>query len=963
MRKLSLVALAVASVVAPQAFGQTSVNNSQQTAENKENSVEKIEVTGSRLKGVDLEGTQPLVVISAQDIKNSGATSVYDLLKDVGQLRGGSGTFSTSESGTASNDTPAGQAAASLRGLGPSSTLTLINGRRVAASSFAAGTENFVDINAIPVSAIERVEILATGASAIYGADAVAGVINYVLKKDFDGAEIDLSYSDSEAGSDESKKGINLIWGHNFGSHNLTLFADFYDSNEFAYKDRALTANSWSPSTRGQYPTVRYTTSDYQDPVSGEYVGFADPACPQALVLVTDPEFGDTGCGYNPNQDMLIRPAQQHASGGFIHHGELGNLRWFNELFLSRSKSTAQSTPANFTDVQDRSSWIYAGYNNPAIRNNPTLASLIYPINRNSPNGVRVPVVELRGRFLAPRVIENETNALRLVSGLQGNIADFEWESALMYSRSKSDQQALSGIYNRYKFNAALFGELCADGSTNCSPANGGLWFNPFGGQTGNDAVLDLISERPGRRGSSEVLSADFRLNGDLWQLPAGNVVSAFGAEFRQEKLSDDPDLIAQSRFDRNYLVDVIGFGSSKSAAERKQWALFSELLVPLVEQVDLQLAGRYDHYDDFGASVNPKVGLSWRPTEALILRAAWATSFRAPSLTQAGVELRTTSTTARCLPEFAALYCGGEVGGEITPNTLEFGNPALDAEEAESVSAGFAWSPTDSSTLTLDYWQFDHKKIIGTDLESVLMRTLSEPGLRFCGLVPADKIGISFDPLLCSGLGLSSGFNNDLNQVLADWRKIDSRATSLPLFRDHILLLENTGNQQTKGLDLTYSQRVETALGTFKLNADVTRLMSFTRERTAFSGTEQLADSFRYPRLLASLKLRWDADAWFGGLGLNYTSDYQDEIALLEPADISKLAAQGIAVDRRVPSWTKVNAQLGYEVSEQLTLSLNIDNLLDRDPPFIYGRYKDVDFINHDVLGRNYRLLATYRF
>ncbi|MDZ7871213.1 MAG: TonB-dependent receptor [Rheinheimera sp.] len=959
MRKLSAVTLAVASAFFHSAIAQTA----EQSTENKDKSVEKIEVTGSRLKGVDLEGTQPLVVISADDIKNSGATSVYDLLKDVGQLRGGSGTFSTSESGTASNDTPAGQAAASLRGMGPSSTLTLINGRRVAASSFAAGTENFVDINAIPVSAIERVEILATGASAIYGADAVAGVINYVLKKDFDGAEMDISYSDTEASSEESKKGLNFIWGHNFGKNNLTLFADFYDSNEFAYGDRALTAQTWSPSTRGQFPTVRYTTSDYQDPVSGEYVGFADPACPKELVLVTDPEFGDTGCGYNPNQDMLIRPAQQNASAGLIHQGEFGDLRWFNEFFISRSKSTAQSTPANFTDLQDRSSWIYAGFNNPAIRNDKTLSSLIYPINRNSPNGTRVPVVELRGRFLAPKVIENETNAYRLVSGLQGNVADFDWETALMYSRSESDQQAISGVYNRYKFNAALFGELCADGGTKCSPATGGLWFNPFGGQTGNDEVLKLMSENPARRGKSEVLSADFRLNGDLWQLPAGNVVSAFGAEFRHEKLSDDPDLIAQSRFDRNYLVDVIGFGSSKSAADRKQWALFSELLVPLADKVDLQLAGRYDHYDDFGSSVNPKVGLSWRPTEALVLRAAWATSFRAPSLTQAGVELRTTSTTARCLAEFASLYCGGDVGGEITPNTLEFGNPALDPEEAESVSAGFAWSPTDDSTLTLDYWQFDHKKIIGTDLESMLMRTLSEPGLRFCGLVPADQVGIAFDPLLCDGLKLQSGFTNNLTQVLADWRKIDTRATSLPLFRDHILLLENTGNQQTKGLDLTYTQRYDTELGSFKLSADVTRLMSFTRERTAFSGTEQLADGFRYPRLLASLKLRWDANDWFGGIGLNYTSDYQDEIMLLEPADIAILAEQGIAIDRRVPAWTKVNAQLGYDVNKHLTLSFNIDNLLDRDPPFIYGRYKDVDFINHDVLGRNYRLLATYRF
>ncbi|MDP5191536.1 TonB-dependent receptor plug domain-containing protein, partial [Rheinheimera baltica] len=836
MHKLSPLALAVAGsfFVSPLVFSAEDVTKEEQK-------IEKIQVTGSRIKGVDLEGTQPLVVISADDIKNSGASTVYDLLKDVGQLRGGSGTFSTSESGTASNDTPAGQAAASLRGLGPSSTLTLINGRRVAASSFAAGTENFVDINSIPVSAIERVEILATGASAIYGADAVAGVINYVLKKDFEGAELDLSYGNSMASSDEGKTGINLIWGKSFGKSNLTMFADYFDRKDFAYSDREMTDETWSLSTRGQFASVRYTTSDFLDPVSDEYVGFPDPACPAELIVVTDPTFGDKACGYNPNQDMLIRPALESASGGFILNTELDAVRWSNEFFISRTKSTAQSTPANFTNLQDQSNWLFAAYDNPFIQNNDELASLIYPGFESSPNGADVDVVELRGRFLAPRQIENETTAFRFVSALQGDIGDFEWESALMYSRSESDQSALAGIYNRYKFNAALFGELCSDGSTNCSPNDGGLWFNPFGGQTGNDDVLSIISENPSRKGKSEVLSADFRLNGDLWEMPAGVVASAFGVEYRQEKLNDNPDLIAQSRFDRDYLVDVIGFGSSKSSAERKQWAAFAELFGPLTETVDLQLAARYDNYDDFGSSVNPKVGLTWRPTDSLVLRSSWATSFRAPSLTQAGVELRTTSTTARCLPEFAELFCGGEVGGEITPNTLEFGNPNLKAEEAESISAGFAWSPTQDITFTADYWQFDHKKIIGTDLESMLVRTLNDPSLRFCGLVPADQIGIAFDPELCDELGLVSGFTEDLNQVLADWQDIDTRATSLPLFRDHILLLENTGNQQTKGIDFTYSQRFDSDWATIRLSADVTKLMSFTRDRTAFSGTEQL--------------------------------------------------------------------------------------------------------------------------
>ncbi|MFN6970813.1 MAG: TonB-dependent receptor domain-containing protein [Rheinheimera sp.] len=960
MHKISAVALAVASCL----FSQTVFAQTSDKPTDAEKKVERIEVTGSRIKGVDLEGTQPLVVISAEDIKNSGASNVYDLLKDLGQVRGGSGTFSTSESGAGSNDTPAGQAAASLRGLGPSSTLTLVNGRRIAASSFAAGTENFVDINSIPVAAIERVEILATGASAIYGADAVAGVINYVLKKDFDGAEVNINYGNSTASSDEGKAGLNLIWGSTDDNSSLTAFLDLFDRKDFAYSDRDQTAETWSLSTRGQFASVRYTTSDYKDPNSGEYVGFADPACPANLKIVTDPRFGDTACGYNPNKDLLLNPALKSVSGGFIYRQDVGNVSWFNELFASQTESMAQSTPANFTNLQDQSTWLFAAYNNPFIRNNSELASLIFPIRATSPNGqTRVQVAEIRGRFLAPRQIDNKTTAYRLVTGLQGEVGDFEWESALTYSRSESEQVAISGVYNRYKFNAALFGELCSNGNTNCSSTNGGLWFNPFGGQTGNDQVLGLISETPRRDGKSEVLGVDLRLNGNLFEVPAGIVASAFGAEFRQEKLSDIPDLIAQSRFDRDYLVDVIGFGSSKANASRDQAAIFGELFVPLIAGVDLQLAGRFDQYDDFGSSFNPKIGLTWRPTEDLVLRGSAATSFRAPSLTQGGVELRTTSTTARCLPEFAAIYCGGDIGGEITPNTLEFGNKDLQAEEAKSLSAGFAWSLTDDATFTADYWQFDHEKTIGTDLEAALLNTLTDPSLRYCGLVPADKVGISFTQQMCTALGLQSGFTQPLDQVLANWKKVDTRARSLPLFRDHILLLENTGNQQTKGIDFTYSHSMDSEYGRFRLTADVTKLMSFSRERGAFAAEEQLAGSFRYPKLLAGLKLKWDGEQWFSGIGINYTSDYQDEIALLDPADISRLAARGIAIDRRIPSWSKVNANLGYEFNSHLTITLNIDNLLDREPPFVYGRYKDVDLLNHDVLGRNYRLQASYRF
>ncbi|KKO48880.1 hypothetical protein VT06_09020 [Arsukibacterium sp. MJ3] len=939
MRKLTPLALAIAGSLLTSPFSYA-----QQETAKEEQKVERIEVTGSRIKGVDLEGTQPLVVISAEDIRNSGASTIYDLLKDVGQLRGGSGTFDTTESGTGSNDTPAGQAAASLRGLGPSSTLTLINGRRIAASSFAAGTENFVDINSIPINAIERVEILATGASAIYGADAVAGVINYVLKKDYSGAELNASYGNSTASSNEGKTNVNFIYGTDIAGGNLTVFADYFERKAFAYADRDITKNALNVFYTGQYPSVSFRSAE-------DGFGFADPACPAELVWRDS--FDDDLCGYNPNSQIQIRPEMEAASAGFIFNKEIGNTNFFTDFFISRSKSTAQSSPAIMANLDDSTSRMFTSIDNPGIQANSQLLSLL----RDDISSVR-----FRARFIDPRKVENTTDALRLVTGVTGTVADFEWEAAALYSRSESDQQALSGIYNRYKFNAALFGELCADGSTDCAPDAGGLWYNPFSGQLDNAQALAIIEEFPTRKGKSELLGVDLRLTGDLFDLPSGPVAAAFGIEARQEKISDTPSDNAKARFDRGYIVDVIGFGSSQSSAKRNQFAAYAEFFAPVSDTIDLQLAGRFDHFDDFGSTFNPKVGLTWRPINELVLRASWATSFRAPSLTQAGTELRTTSTTARCLSEYAAIFCGNNAGGEITPNTLELGNANLKAEESESVNLGFAWSPSDTATFTVDYWQFDHKKTIGTDLESMFLRSLTDNSVRFCGLVPADQVGLSFDNWFCDDMGLESGFNGDLAALVADYREF---AGSDPILgRDHILLLENTGNQKTRGVDLTYTHRFNTDFGRLTFSADFTRLISFEKERTLFSGTEQLADSFRYPQNLGSLKLRWSGDRAFGSVGLSYTSDYQDEIRLLDQIDqdfITEVLA--VSLDRRVPSWTKVNANFGYDFSDNFTISVNIDNLLDKDPPFVFGRSKNVDFINHDALGRNYRVLASYRF
>ncbi|MDP4527985.1 TonB-dependent receptor [Alkalimonas delamerensis] len=971
MRKISVLATAITTALISGAL----LADEQATEGAK---VERIEITGSRIRGVDLEGTQPLVVISSEDIKNSGASDIYELLRDLGQVRGGSGTFSTSESGATSTSTPGGQAAASLRGLGPASTLTLINGRRVAASSFAAGTQNFVDINSIPLAAIERVEVLATGASAIYGADAVAGVINYILKSDYDGAELNLNYGNSTASSNDGRANINFVMGREVAGGNLTVFADYFDRKMLTAQDRSFTRD---PALVSNYSYLPKGTPNiyFWSARSGDEIG--SPDCKTDFVTT---EFGEEICAYYGNEDDVLVSPFKSAAVGFMFNRDLANgLRWNTDLFYTRTKSTAFSSPAPIDQVDDTEGpWVQETALDifpDAIRDD--LLDQIWIDPFWSEAGQRLWGFRFDARFNDPRTIEVESEAIRFVSSLGGDIGHWEWESAILLSRSKSTQEAVAGIYNRYKYHAGIAGELCLDGTiadydgfdlTCASGAGLAGVYNPFlQNDPANEAILGLAQEVPTRDGRSTVYGWDARFSGELFEMPHGYVGAALGLELRREEITDTPSLNAQARPENNYLVDVFGFGSSLSAASRNQAAAFAEIYVPLAERVELLAAGRYDHYNDFGGTFNPKVGLTWRPIDELVLRGSWATSFRAPSLTQAGVQLRTTTATYDCSANqtVSDLYCEGQ-NFTSSPNVLELGNPDLQAETSESISLGLAWSPTRDTTITIDYWQFDHKRLVDTDMTAMLARTATDASVRHCGLVPQGQIGIAYNPDVCDvtdaeGRRIDQAGAN-LSEILSAYvNEFDPRFAELPLLRDHVIQLENVGQQEVKGLDISFKHTLDFAGGRLGLDIDWTNYLSFKRNKAGSDEIESLVGTYRYPRNIGSARISWRNDDLFLGLTALYTSSYEDDISRLrrrniwELEDLGELNEEGT---RQVASWTTLRASVGYDF-DNAAINLSIDNLLDRDPPRVFGSSRGFDSINHNAMGRSYRLSFTYFF
>ncbi|QTH63504.1 TonB-dependent receptor [Psychrosphaera ytuae] len=979
-RKL-LTATAVSAVIATTPSIIAAPFDDPNLTENSE-TIEKIKVTGSRIKGVDIEGTQPLTVIDSEAIERSGANTIHELLRNLSQLKGGNGTFSTSESGGTSNSTPAGQAAASLRGMGPASTLTLVNGRRVAPSAFAAGTENFVDVNSIPLAAIEKIEVLATGSSAIYGADAVAGVINYILKEDYEGAEINVSFADSVDDHDESKKQLNVIYGTKVGDGQLTVFADYYDRNAFKATDRDYTANAPLQNSYSYLPKLENTPNIfYFSSVDGNEL--PAPGCKTELV---ETEYGEMICAYYGNEDDYLETPFESFSTGFMHNVVIDDVKWATDFFFSTTKSKAYSSPSPINQLDDSDGpfvledalFIYDEQDG----SNPLLDQLyIDPFDTLS--GREVWGFGFDARFNDPRTVEVKTDSMRLVSSLEGEINNWYWQTGITLSQSKSEQTAIAGVYNRYKVHAALTGELCSDGSPaslsggdlNCS--NGELldFYNPFlVGDAQNDAILALAQEMPTRDGESTVYAIDAQISGDLFELTGGFVGAAFGIEARREELSDIPSLNARARADNDYLVDVFGFGSSVSEASRTQYAAFAEFHLPISEEFEIQAAGRLDHFSDFGSTFNPKIGFAYRPTESLILRGSWSTSFRAPSLTQAGVKLRTTRSTFDCGANQAVadLYCMGD-GTEISVNSLELGNSNLQAEESEALTLGVGWSPTLDTNLTIDYWQFEHEDVIDTNMTAVLDRAMTDASLRHCGLVGTDELGISYEEFLCevtdnSGLNIEQDGAN-LSEILTNYIAEFSPRNDelyLPLYRDHVIPLENTGTQDLSGVDIKFDHRFRFDDNDLIVRFDGTHYLSFERNKPGSDAIEKLIGTYRYPENIARASVTWDTADYYVSLSANYTDSYQDDIEGLRGRELGELDALGVLDsegNHQVDSWLIWDLSAGYDLNRNVTVRMSIDNLTDEEPPQLYGSQRGFDSINHNAYGTTYRIGLTYQF
>ena len=799
--------------------------------------IERIEVTGSRIKRSDMEGPSPVQSIGRDDIENMGYDNLQQLLERMPVA--GNGTFSTR--GNNQDSTANGSAAVSLRGLGADATLVLINGRRVSVSAFAEGiTNSFVDINSIPVSAIERIDILKDGASAIYGSDAVAGVVNVILKKDIEGVELNLGYGGTD-GPNYEETTASLVWGTSSEKSSASIIIDYF-------KNTSLSSNEMgSLGTANQAP---YGGEDFRS--SRGFPGYfyvdevktIDPDCP------ADKATASGSCLFDYGPYGYLSPASERIGAISQFEYRFDNaITSFIEMAIQHNSSVAAGAPTPLDED--------AGLTVPAS-------------HPNNPFGEDIAIGRYRTVDAGARQWDIESDTLRLVAGLRGEINDWSWEAAVQKGRSKSMQ---TGDRTQGWVRTDFLQQEIDAGS-----------YNPFGGTFNDPEVIDRITTSLVRRGESHMTSFDANITGEAFDFGDGVVMMAAGIEYREEDVNDIPD----DQFQRGL---IFGTESVSASAEREQYAAYVEFSIPLSDSLELQLAGRYDDYSDFGNTTNPKIAFRWAPSDEITVRASWAQGFRAPSLAQIGLGPSQKSQffvdTQRC--EQTGLDC------QALDYNIEFsGNPDLEAEESESWNIGFIWAPEADFGISVDIWSITQdNKIDEEEFGPIYAAECGNQNSTVCVRLPATG-------------GASLGTIQKVHSTF-----------------------KNLSSQEVSGIDISgnYNHSLDD-LGLLKFNLEWAYQDKFEKDGRDYTG------EYGYPEHRWIFSTNWEIGQFNTNINISYVGEFEDTPDI----DFDGNLDFDSNTSRMVDSQILVDLQTSYHVTEFTKVSLGVNNLLDEEPPFAIG-------------------------
>jgi iron complex outermembrane receptor protein len=824
----------------------------------------RVEVTGSHIPRAPGAAPLPLQIITAEEIRRAGWTTTAELMANVPASFNGRNDQLAVNGGDV-----AGSASANLRGLGDGNTLVLLNGRRLSNYAYLSGS---VDLGGIPLAALERVEILKDGASSIYGSDAVAGVVNFITRRDYAGVEIAANVGIPQHGGAEHYQVTGTAGGGDLAQDGFNAFVtvDWQRDESLRAIERPFSRTGFLPE-QGIFALV-LTAFPANIVARGR---FANPrlesgCAPPASIPYRGPYFvlGDiAACLYDVAAFGDSVPASERLSVVSRATWQYGpEHALFAEYVYAQRELDIRTAP---TPVNRRigGSGLIARY----PRNGP-----YYPADFAASLGLGGNLdLIYRTVELGPRVLEIDTRSSRLLVGGEGRVGGFDYSAAYNVSRNSASETFVSGY---------VYGSKLVD-------ALGTGLVNPWGASGPDGLALLRSSLATGRvrTATGTLQQLDLRIAGETARLAAGPLTAAFGVEGRREDLDDRPSDIYDSG-------DVVGFPASvdPQQSRREVMALFAEANVPLASTLEAQVSVRLDHYSDFGSTTNPKVALRWQPAKALVLRGAWGTGFRAPTLPDLGTPVRAVvgvnpslRDPLRCPVTQAPEDCGL---GTLT--FLSGGNVDLAPERSTQWTAGVIVEPFARASLTLDYWSIRKRNVIAA-------------------LFP-EFVYEHFDVYGASNIVRGN---------------VDPAYPALPGPIERVIgWNQNVGNNATSGVDLGLrASSAATAAGRFMLVLDGTFIIDWTEH---LNGVAERSVEGRYlfgpvPRWRHYLQVAWAQREWESTLGQRYQSGYVDA----EPA------ASGDT--RRVGSYSLVDLQVSFKGMRSTVVDLGVRNLFDRAPPF----------------------------
>lgn len=809
--------------------------------------LEKLEVVGSRIKRIDMEGPQSIEIIDRDKIDRSGSTSVADLLRDNSVATNFGGYRSEVNLGSSP---AAGANSINLRGLGEKNTLILLNGQRLPSN----GISGAVDVNTIPISAVDRVEVLKDGASAIYGSDAAGGVINIVTKSEFEGWNISGRHEMPTAKGGAISNGSVM---HGLSTERWTVLnvLSKRKAEPIYLRDR-----SWTEQGQSTFSVP----GNYRDDGASAWHDYntTPDLCQTSLTA-------DGQCTYDYSETSQYYPKIEELS--FLNSTEFDlsdNVSLFSRILASRNIDLHNMAP------------------NAALFRVP--ASVADTLNLPSHTNGNDILVKYRAVGLGTRDTRAEARNYDILAGAKGSLSNgWDWVASMSSGEYKVNTRLTGGYALVDRIN-----ELIASGD-----------FTPFS-LAGSSGIQGAAYE-PWQTTTTRVQRFESSISGETFELPGGVAALSTGVSYTAETYKSQSDFLS-TQYDTTALDGkVLGNRSSEGSGDRKSYAGYIELSMPILETVELQAATRYDSYSDFGAALSPKLALKWNAYEGLLFRSNFGTGFRAPSLRQL-FQSETQSSPfitdkKRC--DATGLSCSPTQYTSFTG-----GNRNLEEEKSQSYGAGFVLQATETIELTADLWE--------TKIENAIPSSWD-----FDEVARADALDILGDTVT-----INRNNNDPTGEILS------IRAP-----------LQNVSSKYIRGADINLKLTFGNAANRVLLDGSYARIIFYKEEALPGLGEIERVGTNGYP-------------GWRSNVNITYIGhDFEVNLRNLQIGKHEK----NIADQGDVGSFSRWDAQLKYAYTDNGSVMLGSNNAFATRPPLDDSRDGSGQLINslYSAIGRTYYL------